>query len=277
MKEPAQSRREDLGSAQSYDTAAAVYDRVAVPNIFTPPAKDLVAMLSLPTGGKALDVGAGTGAVSVPAAKAVGPNGILVTLDPSLEMLGQARQKGLVGAVAARVPGMPFVSDAFDGVMASFVLSHIKDTEAALADMVRVLRPGGRLGVTAWSDNESVFKTTWQEIAGCFVGAEFLEEAVSVTVPVEDRFVAAADLKSTLETAGLVHVSVATRVYGVTISAADYLEMREVGVTGRFMRRKLDGSAWDAFRTRAAEVFRKEFNDPLEYDSEAHLALGTKL
>jgi ubiquinone/menaquinone biosynthesis C-methylase UbiE len=276
LKEPARSRREDLTSARSYDTAAAAYDRVAVPRIFAAPAEDLVAMLELPAGGTALDVGAGTGAVSVPAAEAVGPSGILVTLDPSLEMLRQARRKGLTGTVAAKVPGAPFVSNVFDGVMASFVLSHVKDADGALADMVRVLRPGGRLGVTAWSDKESVVKATWQEIAVGFVGAEFLDEAVSMTVPAEDRFVDAGNLKSALDTAGLVDVFIATRAYDVTISAADFLEMREVGVTGRFMRRKLDDSGWNAFRAHAAEVFRKEFADPLHYQGEAHLALGTK-
>ena len=77
MQAPQGSSADDLQLARSYDSTAAEYDRVAVPNIFTPPAEDLVALMELPAGGLVLDVGGGSGAVSVPAAKAVGPTGLV--------------------------------------------------------------------------------------------------------------------------------------------------------------------------------------------------------
>src|SRR4029077_6717785 len=122
---------------QSYDTAADTHDRLAVPGIFTPPARDLVASLDLPRSGVVLDVGAGSG-VAARVAKESSKARTVFALDPSLGMLRTARSHGLC-VVAGAVPGLPFGAGRFDGVMANFVLSHLASCQAALADMARVL------------------------------------------------------------------------------------------------------------------------------------------
>ena len=103
---------------QSYDAAADTHDRLAVPGIFTPPAKDLVASLDLPVAGTVLDVGAGSG-VAARVAKESSPERTVIALDPSLQMLRAARSHGLC-VVAGAVPGLPFPTGTFDGVMANF-------------------------------------------------------------------------------------------------------------------------------------------------------------
>src|SRR5262249_58546089 len=55
--------------------------------------------------------------------------------------------------VAGAAPGFPFPDETFDVVVANLVLSHFRDTAAGTVELVRVLRPGGRLGVTAWPEN----------------------------------------------------------------------------------------------------------------------------
>ncbi len=139
----------------SYDVIAETYDRLAVPHVFTQPAKDLVAMLKLPSGARALDVGAGTGVAALLALQSAGPGAPVVALDSSLGMLRLARKKGLPSLVAGTVPGLPFPDAVFDGLVANFVLSHIPSYQAALLDMARVLRPGGRLGFSAWGPGQS--------------------------------------------------------------------------------------------------------------------------
>lgn len=104
-----------------YDSIAATYDRIWAP-LFTLPARDLVVMLGLPPGGLALDVGTGTGVAALPASKAVGPEGVVVGLDPSLEMLRLAQGKGLSQLVAGEVPGLPFPDRTIDGMLANFPL-----------------------------------------------------------------------------------------------------------------------------------------------------------
>lgn len=127
---------------RSYDSAAAVHDRIAVPHVFAPPAKDLVAALAFPTGGLGLDVGTGTGVAALLALESAGPGSVVVGLDPSLDMLRVARRKGLPWLVRGGVPGLPHSDGAFDRVMANFVLNHVTSYDTALSDMVRVLRPG---------------------------------------------------------------------------------------------------------------------------------------
>jgi hypothetical protein len=63
-------------------------------------------------------------------------------------------------------------------MLANFVLSHFTRYETALFDMVRVLRPGGRLGVTVWGAGQSEFSRMWQDVAESFVSKDLLSDAV---------------------------------------------------------------------------------------------------
>ena len=146
---------------QSYDSAAAAHDRVAVPSIFSPPARDLVVLMGRPAG-SILDVGTGTGTAARAAREFSAPGAAVIGVDPSLQMLRVARNRGLVSVVTGGVPGLPFATHTFDAVLANFVLAHVADYRAALVDMVRVLRSGGRLGVTAWAAMENPYRLFWQ-------------------------------------------------------------------------------------------------------------------
>lgn len=106
--------------------------------------------LNIPPGGVALDVGSGPGNVTAALARAAGLDGIALGVDISEPMLARAvaaeagRQVGFVRADAQQ---LPFRDDVFDAVTSIAVLQLIPDAEAALAQMVRVLRPGGRLAI----------------------------------------------------------------------------------------------------------------------------------
>jgi demethylmenaquinone methyltransferase/2-methoxy-6-polyprenyl-1,4-benzoquinol methylase len=99
-------------------------------------------------GARVLDLAAGTGSSSVPFAAA---GAFVVPCDFSLGMLrvGKHGKHGhselsFVGGDALR---LPFADASFDAVTISFGLRNVSDTEAALAEMARVTRPGGRLVV----------------------------------------------------------------------------------------------------------------------------------
>ncbi|GLZ06424.1 demethylmenaquinone methyltransferase [Actinomadura sp. NBRC 104412] len=97
-------------------------------------------------GERILDLAAGTGTSSVPFARA---GALTVACDFSLGMLhvGVKRNKGLegLGFVAGDALRLPFADGAFDAVTISFGLRNVADTEAALRELRRVTRPGGRL------------------------------------------------------------------------------------------------------------------------------------
>jgi demethylmenaquinone methyltransferase/2-methoxy-6-polyprenyl-1,4-benzoquinol methylase len=97
-------------------------------------------------GERILDLAAGTGSSSVPFAEA---GAHTVACDFSLGMLrvGVRRQQGVrgLGFVAGDALRLPFADAAFDAVTISFGLRNVADAEAALRELRRVTRPGGRL------------------------------------------------------------------------------------------------------------------------------------
>src|SRR5947208_6161361 len=104
---------------QSYDSAAVTHDQLAVPSVFARPAEELVARIGIPAGVTVLDVGTGTGVATLAAARSAG---VVVGLDPSVEMLRVARGHGLPCVVAGSVPGLPVAGSTFDRAMVNFVI-----------------------------------------------------------------------------------------------------------------------------------------------------------
>lgn len=98
---------------------------------------------------RVLDLAAGTGTSSKPFADA---GALVVPADLSLGMLqvGKERQPELA-FVNADALALPFADDAFDAVTISFGLRNVEDTAAALAELHRVTRPGGRIVICEFS------------------------------------------------------------------------------------------------------------------------------
>lgn len=260
----------------SYDTLAETYDRLAVPHVFIQPAEDLVAMLKLPQGARALDVGAGTGVAALLALQSAGSGAFVVALDSSLGMLRLARKKGLPWLVAGAVPRLPFPDAVFDSVMANFVLSHVPSHQTALLAMVRVLRPGGRLGFTAWGQGQSEFRKLWQAMAESFVGKEELDRELRRALPWEDWFSEAGHLEDALREAGLEAIEVHHREYKVNVAVDDFLRIREITFQAKLMKEWLDTAQWESFRERVSNEFHRRCSGTVEDIRDAYVAVGTK-
>ncbi len=105
----------------------------------------------LEPGMRALEIGPGGGYLSETAVPMLGEKGRLVCLDLQVEMLHQVRarlgERG-VGLVQASGSSLPFADGCFDHVFLVTVLGEIPDQRGALAEIARVLRPGGLLAVT---------------------------------------------------------------------------------------------------------------------------------
>ncbi len=260
----------------SYDAIAETYDRLAVPHVFSQPAKDLVAMLKLPPGARALDVGTGTGVAALLALQSAGPGAPVVGLDCSLGMLRLARKKGVPWLVAGVVPGLPFPDAVFDGVLANFVLSHLGNYQTALLDMTRVLRPGGRLGFSAWGPGTSEFRRLWQAAAESFVSKEQLSQGLRQVLPWEEWFADGAHLEQALREAGLVSIEVHNREYKTSVRVDDFLAMRELTVQASLMKELLDAAQWQSFRENVAKEFQSRCRGLVEDIRDAFLAVGVK-
>ncbi len=99
----------------------------------------------LKPGMKLIDVGAGTGVVSLLAQKHVGDSGLVVAVDPSKGMLGEAVKNGVKRASLGMGEALPFASNTFDVLTMGFALRHVADLNATFAEYLRVLKPGGKV------------------------------------------------------------------------------------------------------------------------------------
>jgi ubiquinone/menaquinone biosynthesis C-methylase UbiE len=274
------------GGWQTYDSVAEAYDRTWRPN-FERVARDLVAVTGLgdlPPDASVLDVGTGTGAVALEAAHRV-PRGVIVGVDPSVPMLALARANAPLTPVAAESPGLPFPTGRFDAAVANLVISHFERYDTSLADIVRVLRPGGRLGVTAWGsvDEEPVddghqreLTGIWKSIAGRFLDTDAAADAIEEAVRWEGWFGDPARLRGALEGSGLRSVALHGRVYTLDVTQREMLAGYETSFWGRYVRNALDAADWQRFRHEVAETARVALTDPITRVDQLLIGVGTK-
>jgi demethylmenaquinone methyltransferase / 2-methoxy-6-polyprenyl-1,4-benzoquinol methylase len=97
-------------------------------------------------GGRALDVASGTGDLAIELARRVGPTGTVVGSDFSEAMLDRARQKSpAVTWEWANALELPYPDDGFDAATVGFGARNFSDLDRGLAELARVVRPGGRV------------------------------------------------------------------------------------------------------------------------------------
>ena len=138
-------RARDL--AARLERRARAEDEIAARDIY-------LGLLDIAAGERVLDVGCGSGAVTRAIAARVGGSGLAVGVDPSPALLAIARELAQATPFGDRVEfregnalRLPFPDRSFDAVICVTVLSHVPGGEAAIPELVRVLRSGGRLGV----------------------------------------------------------------------------------------------------------------------------------
>lgn len=151
-----------IRDASSYDSVAEKFD-LFTERLSQPLATRMIALAQLAPKQRVLDVGTGTGLVALNAARFVGTGGVVIGIDLSDGMLAKAAEKaasfGLKNCSFQKMDAeaLDIEDQSIDAVLSLFALLHLPDPLAALREMFRALRPGGRLvlavgsGAPLWS------------------------------------------------------------------------------------------------------------------------------
>ena len=184
-----------------------------------------VAVANLREGDSVLDIAGGTGDLAGAFAKKVGERGTVVHTDINEAMLRQGRDRLLDDGIVlptllCDAESLPFASASFDLVSVAFGLRNMTHKDTALAEMARVLKPGGRLLVLEFSKvaaplaraydwySFNVLPRVGQWVAGDGESYRYLAESIRVH---PDQ----ATLKAMMKTAGFGHVDVHNLSAGV--------------------------------------------------------------
>ncbi len=140
-----------------WDRAAAAYDRAWSRQLA--PAQDLLlGMAALHPGEEVVEIACGSGLVTARIADAVGPGGRVVATDLSDGMLERARRdaegagRGQISFQRADAETLELPDDSLDAALCALGLMYVPDPSAALREMGRVLRPGGRAVAAVWGE-----------------------------------------------------------------------------------------------------------------------------
>ncbi|MET7621522.1 class I SAM-dependent methyltransferase [Streptomyces sp. NPDC005408] len=134
-------RRTWAGRAEAYEASFAKLCAYPVPMVLD--------AADVRPGTRLLDVGTGTGAVAEAACER-GAKVTAVDAEPGMVALAAQAAPGADVRVAA-LPDLPFADAEFDAVVGNFVLNHVGQPRVALAELLRVTRPGGRIALTIWT------------------------------------------------------------------------------------------------------------------------------
>jgi demethylmenaquinone methyltransferase/2-methoxy-6-polyprenyl-1,4-benzoquinol methylase len=184
-----------------------------------------VAVANVKATDKVLDIAGGTGDLARAFARRVGPSGVVVHTDINEQMLRRGRDRlideGLVLPTAiCDAETLPFRSESFDLVSVAFGLRNMTHKERALAEMGRVLRPGGRLLVLEFSKvaeplrkpydwySFNVLPRLGQLVAGDAESYRYLAESIRMHPDQQT-------LKAMMKAAGFGHVDVHNLTGGI--------------------------------------------------------------
>ncbi|HEX3280664.1 MAG TPA: methyltransferase domain-containing protein [Pyrinomonadaceae bacterium] len=226
---------------KAWETSSQYWNKhqALIEKMFVPLTQALIEEAQIVAGQSVLDIGGGSGEPSLTIAGVVGPSGRVTFTDPTAGMVKasreRAQQRGLknIEFHQAGAEKLPFADNSFDVAVGRLSSMFFSDVPGALREILRVLKPGGRLAFLVWADREfNPFFTVIGDVLNQFVPAEPEGE----DAPTAFRFARPGKLANLLAQAGAVSVKEHTLKFDTEAP--------------------IDSSQFWAFRTEMSDSFR---------------------
>lgn len=176
-----------------------------VESVLGPVGAAMVEALRIADDQEHLDVAAGTGEPGLTIATRATRGRVTLT-DIAPEMLAAAQRRAAARSIAnvfvreCSVDDLPFADDSFDSVSCRFGLMFFPDLEAAMAELVRVVRPGGRVCASVWAEPAA---NPWATIPGEAIATEIEMPVPPPDAPGMFRCAARGSIATLFEQSGL--------------------------------------------------------------------------
>jgi SAM-dependent methyltransferase len=257
--------------------------RVIIREMFAPVTQALIEHAKIISGSTVLDVATGPGEPALTIAELVGSEGKVVGIDAVAEMVEAARREAsrrkFHNASFAVAPAdvLPWEADTFDAVVSRFGIMFFPSPVRAVREMLRVLKPGGRMALAAWQAAErNPFHYTV---------AHVLERYVSSPPPPADspdafRFAETGKLQAVLSEAGVAAVSEHLLRFSIraSVSVEEFWTLRsEMSENLRSKLAKMPTEQVAEVKREAIEALRGYFRDgAMSFPAEVLIVTGIK-
>ena len=256
--------------------------RHTIRTMFEPLTRALIEDAGIVEGQTILDVAGGAGEPSLTIAEAVGPHGSVVCTDPIAEMIAaaevDARDRGLENVQFRQCTGdaLPFPDGSFDAVVCRLGAMFFPDPFAALREMLRVVKPGGRVALAVWDKSEL---NPFCYIITNVVSRHVETPAADPDAPNAFRFADPGKLAGILEDAGAIDVMERVVKFDVAapISPAGFWNMRsETSDTLRGKLRSLSSDEQAQIGAEVEDAVREFFPEgQMKFPTQMILVTGT--
>ena len=260
MESNAQDKKNILQGV--FTRSASNYERIRYFPIF---GQWLVETAQIPKGANVLDVACGRGAVLFPAAERVGSSGHVIGIDLAEGMARETRmeiqRRGLKQAETRQMDAehLTFPDSTFDFVLCGFSLQFFPHLAQALSEFHRVLKPGGQVAVTTWTDDDA--RWDWFEDLRTAYGAVLKLGSQSLDKPDE--------IQTWFSQAGFTDIQIDSKELDMVYLDEEEWWNVEWSISGRAGLEKLSSEALEQFK---AEAFEKA--QPLKQANGFHYHLA---
>jgi len=251
--------------------------------MFLPLTRALIGQARIAPGQSVIDVAGGSGEPSLTIAQAVGPLGFVMCTDAIAEMVAVAEREALdrglknVEFRQCTADSLPFANDLFDVAVSRLGVMFFPDPLAAVREMLRVIKPGGRIALAVWGKSDL---NPYAYVVTGILSRYVPPTPLPPDAPDAFRFAEPGKLAGILEDAGAIDVAESVVKFDIAapLSPEEFWTMRsEISETLREKLKTLSSENQRRLATEVQEAVREFFPDgQMRFPAQMIIVSGAK-